>query len=112
MTDQNLRKNSDSIEAYERYARVRRYQNNEFKQILRGFKKLGLTDKQINEGAKSMGVSKERLKHNAVGYMNRPIISSYLQDRMNQTRNGRSRFNAVRKHYLDKYPDKFLPIDQ
>tara|TARA_R100001015_G_C4635334_1_gene204721 strand:- start:4307 stop:16507 length:12201 start_codon:yes stop_codon:yes gene_type:complete len=101
----------DIQRAYDDFAHVQVYQNNEFYQILKGFRQLGLTPKQIRDDAKSRGVSLERLDQNKGGFMNRPFPTLPLQDKMKKTTDGKRRLNTLKKVINDKYPRKKLTID-
>ena len=47
-------------------------------------------------------MSKERLNMNYHGYMNRPVISKFIADKLMETEVGRSRLNKV-----DAYSNKY-----
>ena len=87
----------DIQRAYDDFAHVQVYQNNEFYQILKGFRQLGLTPKQIRDDAKSRGVSLERLDQNKGGFMNRPFPTLPLQDKMKKTTDGKRRLRNLKK---------------
>ena len=105
MSDRDIRK------AYEDFAHIQVHQNNEFYQILKGYRQLGLSSKQIRDDAKSRGVSIERLDQNKGGFMNRPYPTLPLQDKMKKTTDGKRRLNTLKKIIQDKYPRKKLTID-
>ena len=97
--------------AYDDFAHVQVYQNNEFYQILKGFRQLGLTPQQIRDDAKSRGVSLERLDQNKGGFMNRPFPTIPLQDKMNKTTDGKRRLRNLKRIINDKYPRTKITID-
>jgi|TARA_R100000482_G_scaffold3151_3_gene1201 hypothetical protein len=109
--------NSDNIttgeikDLYLNFARNRIKQNNDFGQIMRGFEGLGLSRAQMEKDARSLGVSKERLRQNRLGFMNRPIITKPLEAILKQTRNGRMTLRTLKETYEKEYPKPQIKID-
>jgi hypothetical protein len=112
VTQDDILKTSEYIGAYDRLFRNRFYLNNEFGQILRGFEKLGLTRRQIEALAKSKGVSKERLKMNRMGFMNRPVLTAPTVKQLRELgTKGRTRLRDLNAHINEKHPNKQIKID-
>jgi len=100
------------LEAYDRFLRNRMYLNNDFKQTIRGFEKIGLSRSDIARIARSRGVSADRLKNNQLGFMRRPVPSAPLKERLEETANGRRRLQYVKEHYEQNYPNEHISIDK
>jgi hypothetical protein len=99
----------DIFNLYDDIAETRRSYNNEFRRVIKGFNNLGVSWSDINAQAKSRGVSKERLRLNYNGWMNRPAVSRFIKDKLRETPTGRLR---LRK--LDNYSRKdnrYLKLD-
>ena len=112
VTQDDILRTDEYLDAYDRLFRNRFYQNNEFGQILRGFEKLGLSRRQIEALAKSKGVSKERLKMNKMGFMNRPILTAPTVKQLREMgAKGRTRIKDLNTHINEKHPKKQIKID-
>ena len=81
----------DIYDIYDDIYTTRLSLNNEFRRITRAYNKLGIRWNEIQAQAKSRGVSKERLRLNYNGWMNRPVLSKFIEDRLKTNRVGRSR---------------------
>ena len=112
MTQQQVLPASEVREAYDRWVKTRLYLNNDFKQTIRGFEKLGVSRKDIERMAKSRSVSKERLKQNRLGYMVRPTPTKPLQAQLKETKNGRTRLSNLESYYEQKYPNEVINIEK
>ena len=103
---------SEVREAYDRWVKTRLYLNNDFKQTVRGFEKLGVSRKDIERLARSRSVSKERLKQNRLGYMVRPTPTKPLREQLEETVNGATRLKNLKAYYTQKYPDEHINIEK
>ena len=92
---------SDIFNLYDDISETRRSYNNEFRRVIKGFNNLGVSWGDINAQAKSRGVSKERLRLNYNGWMNRPSVSRFIKDKLRKTPTGR-----IRLRKLDNYSRK------
>lgn len=98
---------SDVTNAYEKFAKIRIYQANQFSKALIGAQKLGMDPLAIDKNARSFGVSKQRLRLNRLGVIMRPVMSDPMKQRMMATDKLRKRYFDYTKA-LDKY-DLFIP---
>ena len=98
---------SDVTDAYEKFAKIRIYQANQFSKALIGAQKLGMDPLAIDKNARSFGVSKQRLRLNRLGVIMRPVMSDPMKQRMMATDKLRKRYFDYTKA-LDKY-DLYIP---
>jgi hypothetical protein len=112
MTQQQVLPASEVREAYDRWVKTRLSLNNDFKQTVRGFEKLGVSRKDIERLARSRSVSKERLKQNRLGYMVRPTPTKPLQAQLKETVNGQTRLDNLTAYYTQKYPNEVINIEK
>ena len=112
MTQSQVLPASEVRDAYDRWVRTRLYLNNDFKQTVRGFEKLGVSRKDIERMAKSRSVSKERLKQNRLGYMVRPTPTKPLREQLKETENGIGRLKNLEAYYPQKYPNEHINIEK
>ena len=100
MTDGQIRDLFDDI------YKTRLGYNNEFRRVMRGYNSLGLSWNTIQAQAKQKGVSKERLTLTHNGYMNRPVLSKFMLDKLRADKTLEQRaikfFNYSQK--FDRYP--------
>jgi len=101
--------NSEIYNLYDRIYDRRLEYNNEFRRIMRGYNRLGVSWNELFAQAKTKGVSKERLNMNYHGYMNRPVISKFIANKLMETEVGRSRLNKV-DSYSNKY-ERYVPLN-
>jgi hypothetical protein len=73
---------SDVVDEYNKFAKVRIYQANDFSRAVIGAEKLGKSLFSIEKDAKSFGVSKERLRLNRLDLIMRPVMSDPMKRRM------------------------------
>ena len=83
--------------------------NNEFRKIMRGFNGLGVEWSELSAQALSRGVSKERWGQNYNGWMNRPVLSKFLEKKLNETDQGAERVYKIRNH-SQKY-ERYIGLD-
>ena len=91
----------DIFDLYDNISETRRTYNNEFRRVIQGYNNLGVSWSEIHDLAKSKGVSKERLRLNYNGWMNRPSVSRFIADKLSETPTGR-----IRLRKLDNYSRK------
>tara|TARA_Y100001973_G_scaffold106829_1_gene188649 strand:+ start:15129 stop:27923 length:12795 start_codon:yes stop_codon:yes gene_type:complete len=94
---------------YDDILKTREFLNNDFRKTLRGYKGLGMSWREIHAQAKAKGVSKERLKLNYSGFMNRPVLSPFIQDKLKALPQGRDRIRKVSR-YAQKY-NRYISLD-
>jgi len=100
---------SDIFDIYDNIYTTRLSMNNEFRRIMRAYNNLGISWNEISAQAKSRGVSKERLTLNYNGWMNRPVLSKFIEDRLKTTPVGRQRSRKF-FNYGNKY-DRYIPLE-
>ena len=83
--------------------------NNDFRRITRAYNNLGVSWREIQAQAKSRGVSKERLTMNYNGWMNRPVLSKFIEERLRATETGRSRSRKF-FNYSNK-DERYIPLE-
>lgn len=112
MTQPQVLPPSEVRDAYDRWVKNRLYLNNDFKQTIRGFEKLGVSRKDIERMARSRSVSKERLKQNRLGYMVRPTPTKPLREQLEETENGRGRLKNLKAYIPQEYPNEHINIQK
>lgn len=112
MTQSQVLPASEVRDAYDRWVKTRLSLNNDFKQTVRGFEKLGVSRKDIERMARSRSVSKERLKQNRLGYMVRPTPTKLLREQLNETENGIGRLENLEAYIPQKYPNEHINIQK
>ena len=98
---------SDVVDEYNKFAKVRIYQANDFSRAVIGAEKLGKSLFSIEKDAKSFGVSKERLRLNRLDLIMRPVMSEPMKRRMMATDKLQLRYSDY-LNARDKY-DLYIP---
>lgn len=99
----------DIFNLYDDIAETRRSYNNEFRRVIKGFNNLGVSWGDINAQAKSRGVSKERLRLNYNGWMNRPSVSRFIKDKLRKTPTGRIRLRKLENY--SRKDNRYIKLD-
>ena len=99
----------DIEDIYDNVYKTKLSLNNEFRKIMRGFNGLGMDWNELSAQALSRGVSKERWGQNFNGWMNRPVISKFLEKKLNATPQGAERVYKI-KNYSQKY-ERYIGLD-
>ena len=98
---------SDVKDEYDKFAKVRIYQANDFSRAVIGAEKLGKSLFSIEKDAKSFGVSKERLRLNRLELIMRPVMSDPMKRRMITDSKLQLRYSGY-LNARDKY-DLYIP---
>ena len=98
---------SDVTDEYNKFAKVRIYQANEFSKAVIGATKLGMNPAEISQNARSFGVSKQRLQLNQLDLIMRPVMSEPMKRRMMASSKLQLRYSDY-LNALDKY-DLYIP---
>ncbi len=98
---------SDVTDEYNKFAKVRIYQANDFSKAVIGAEKLGMDTTDIMQNAKSFGVSKQRLQLNRLDLIMRPVMSEPMKRRMMASDKLQLRYSDY-LNALDKY-DLYIP---
>jgi len=98
---------SDVKDEYDKFAKVRIYQANDFSKAVIGATKLGMNPAEISQNARSFGVSKQRLQLNRLDLIMRPVMSEPMKRRMMATDKLQLRYSDY-LNARDKY-DLYIP---
>ena len=112
MAQIDVLRDGEVTDAYDRWVRNKMYYNNDLKQTLRGFEKLGVPRSEINSIAKSSSISKRRLKNTQLGVMDTPLLTKPLRETLSKTANGRSRMKLIDNHREEKHPRAIIHLDK
>ena len=105
-------RDEELTDAYDRWVKNKMFYNNDLKQTLRGFEKLGVPRSEINSIAKSRSISKRRLKNTQLGVMDTPLLSKPLRETLSKTANGRRRMDLIDNHREEKHPRAIIHLDK
>ena len=112
MAQIDVLRDGEVTDAYDRWVRNKMYYNNDLKQTLRGFEKLGVPRSEINSIAKSRSISKRRLKNIQLGVMDTPVLTKPLSEKLSETFNGRRRIDLIDNHREEKHPRAIIHLDK
>ena len=99
----------DIFALYDDTLKTRRTYNNELRRVLKGFNNLGISWSDIHAQAKSKGVSKERLRLNYNGWMNRPSVSLFVAGKLRETSTGRIRLRKLENY--SRKDNRYIKLD-
>ena len=105
----NSMNDPDIFALYDDTLKTRRTYNNELRRVLKGFNNLGISWSDIHAQAKSKGVSKERLRLNYNGWMNRPSVSLFVAGKLRETSTGRVRLRKLENY--SRKDNRYIKLD-